>query len=163
MKKSLSMLALAAALAGICAVAFAEITPEEAKSIAAKQVPKGSTFVKLENEFDKPSPYYEVDFYDSSKHIGYEIEVFQSDGRIRSFGMEAKALKGGRNIVLKPEDVKALVLKEFPDAKIKRLGLDNDDGLFEYEVKFRARGLFGEITYNAESGAVLEKELQYQY
>lgn len=163
MKKLSSIIALAFCVLAISATAFAAtlIGPDQARTIAQKHVPTTSTVVRIENEFNKFAPYYEVKFYDSTTHTEYEVDVLQDSGAVRKFSMEAKALFGSSNIVLSTNDIQNLVLKEYPDARINRIHLDRDDYIYEYDVHFSTPNLRGEITYNPETGAVLEKELRY--
>ena len=46
---------------------------------------------------------------------------------------------------------------------IYELKLDREHGLYEYEVKFSASGLRGEMNINPETGVVLDKEVKYSF
>ena len=163
MKKLTSVLALTACALSISATAFAAISPEEAKAIAQKEVPATSTFLRIETEVNKYAPYYEVNFYDSTTHTEYEIDVLQKTGAVRKYSMEKKTVLGSPKIVLSANDIQAQVSKEYPGAVIRKIDLEIDNGLYEYEAKFRLPGAIGEVNYNAETGEVLEIELKYQY
>lgn len=165
MKKLTTLFATALAAAAISATAFAAaiISADEARAIAQKEVPATSThlFTKAENKHF--NPYYEVKFYDATTHTEYEIDVLQSNGAVKEFSMDVKNMMGSRVIALSANDIQALVQKEFPNAVIHEIELDTDDGFYEYEVKFHAPGLRGDMTFNPETGAVLEKDLKYQF
>ena len=146
----------------ISATAFAAnlISAEEARAIAQKQVPTGSTYLHTEAELQKLQPYYEVKFFDTATQTKYEIDVYQVNGKIKEYNMERKALGG---VILSKDDVKAIVTKEVGDVSIYELKLDREHGLYEYEVKFSASGLRGEMNVNPETGVVLDKEVKYSF
>lgn len=165
MKKLSAIIATALCSLAIAATAFAAelISADQARAIAAKYVPAGSSHIVTVNELHKYHPYYEVKFFDNATSTEYEVEVYQNGGAVKEFSMDAKAAIGSTKVALSQEDVKNIVLKEFPGAAITKLKLDTDDGLYEYEVKFYAAGLRGEITLNPETGAVLDKEVKYDF
>ena len=164
MKKATAFLTTACACLLVNATAFAaSITADEALVIAQKQVPASSTHIVTKVEMSKINPYYEVEFYDTSTSTQYEIDVLQANGAIKEFSMDAKALLGSKNVTLSKNDVEAIVKKEYPEAVFKKIELDIDNGLYEYEVKFTAPGVRGEYTLNPETGVIMEKELKYQF
>lgn len=162
MKKITVTLAILAALAA-SATAYAAISADEAKAIAAKEVPASSTHLFTKAEMHKLTPYFEVKFYDNATNTEYEIDVLQASGAIKEFSLDNKTVFGSSTIGLSTGDVQNIILKEHPQANIYKLELDRDNGLYEYEVKFTAPGVRGEYTLNAETGAVMEKELKYQF
>lgn len=165
MKKLTALLATAFAAVSLSATAFAAnmISADEALAIAQKQVPAGSTHIMTKAETVKQNPHYDVKFYDNATHTEYEVEVLQNNGAIKEFSMDAKASVGSNKITLSTADVQALVQKEFPNAVFQKIELSSDNGLYEYEVEFTAPGVRGEMTFNPESGLLLEKELKYQF
>ncbi len=166
MKKLTALITAALATLAISATALAAslISADEALAIAQKEVPAGSThiYTKLE-DMRSYRPLYEVKFYHIATNTEYEVEVFQSNGAIKEFSMDNKTQIGSTKIVLSTRDVQNIVLKEYPNAVIYKMELDNDDGLYEYEVKFHTPGLRGEMKINPESGVVMEKDLKYQF
>lgn len=163
MKKLTAVITGALTVLAISATAFAAnlINADEARVIAQKQVPASSTYLYTEAEMDKLSPYYEVKFFDAATQTKYEVEVLQTSGQIKKYSMDREALGGSVNVKLTQADVRAIVAKEVPGSSVYKLKLDADHGLYEYEVKFTAPGLRGEMNINPETGAVLEKELKY--
>ena len=70
--------------------------------------------------------------------------------------------KHGSNLVkLQVEDIKDIVLSEFPDAKIQEVELDIEANYKIYEVKFSTTNVKGEMEINPETGVVLEREIRY--
>lgn len=165
MKKLTAIITGALTVLAISATAFAAnlISAEEARAIAQKQVPTGSTYLHTEAELQKLQPYYEVKFFDTATQTKYEIDVYQVNGKIKEYNMERKALGGSANVILSKDDVKAIVAKEVGDVSIYELKLDREHGLYEYEVKFSASGLRGEMNVNPETSVVLDKEVKYSF
>lgn len=144
------------------ALAVNVISNNDALTIAKKLVPAKSTHISTILENDKLNPHYEVKFYDSNTNTEYEVEVLQN-GLIKEFSFDNKMLLGSNKVTLSEKDIKNLVLQDFPNAKIKKVKLEQDNGLYEYEVKFITNELQGEITFNPESGSILEKKLKYYF
>ena len=163
MKKMTTAIVTGLATLAFSATAFAAISANEAKAIAAKEVPTSSTHIMTKMEMHKLTPYFEVKFYDNATNTEYEIDVLQSNGAIKEYSMDAKTMMGSSKIVLSAGDVQALVMKEYPQAVFSKIELDRDNGLYEYEVKFSAPGVRGNYTINPETGVIFEKELKYQF
>lgn len=163
-KKFFTILAAAICTVAITATAFAAefISPEQARNIAAQWVPAGSTHLMTKDESHKYASYYEVKFYDNATNTEYEVEVLKNGGVVKEFNMNAQTVIGSTQVVLSAADVQNLVRKEFPNATFTKVKLDRDDGLYEYELKFYTPELRGEMKFNPESGALIEKELKYQ-
>ena len=159
-----NLMALAAALfaLNIGATAFAaEISAAEARNVAAKVVPASAEYVATENDADEKD--FDVKFYDSKARTAYEVDVNKVTGEVREYKMELKGYEGSPNAVLSVEDVKQIVLKEYPDAVIKsvKLDVDKETGLKEYDVKFSTKAVIGDYDINPENGQVVDKELKY--
>lgn len=114
------------------------------------------------DESHKYAAYYEVKFYDNTTNTEYEVEVLKNGGAVKEFKMDAQTVLGSPRVVLSAADVQDLVRKEFPNATFTKVKLDSDDGLYEYELKFYTPELRGEMKFNPENGALMEKELKYQ-
>ena len=161
---SKKMMALAAALfaLNISATAFAaEISAADAKAVAVKVVPASAEYVATENDLEDKD--FDVKFYDSKARTAYEVEVSKASGEVREYKMELKGYEGSPNAVLGVEDVKQIVLKEYPDAAFKavRLDVDKETGLKEYDVKFSTKAVIGDYDINPENGQVVEKDIRY--
>lgn len=157
------MMVLAAALftLNMNASAFAaEIGAQQAKDIAVKVVPASASYIVTENDIEDKN--YDVKFYDSAKAIEYEVEVSRLSGKITEWKMDMEREVGSNNVALSEADAKAIVQKEVPDAKIKSVRLELDNGLKEYEVKFENKELRGEMHINPETGKVIEKDFWYK-
>ena len=161
---SKKMMALAAALfaLNISATAFAaEISATDAKNVAVKVVPASAEYVATENDLEDKD--FDVKFYDSKARTAYEVEVSKLTGEVREYKMELKGYEGSPNAILSVEDVKQIVLKEYPDAAFKavKLDVDKETGLKEYDVKFSTKAVIGDYDINPENGQVVEKDIKY--
>ena len=159
-----NLMALAAALfaLNIGATAFAaEISAADAKAVAAKVVPASAEYVATENDLDEKD--FDVKFYDSKAKTAYEVDVNKVTGEVREYKMELKGYEGSPKAVLSVDDVKQIVLKEYPDAQIKsvKLDVDKESGLKEYDVKFANKVVIGDYDINPENGQVVERSLKY--
>lgn len=163
-KKLFTMMATVICTLAITVTAFAAefISADQARSIAAQWVPAGSTHLVTKDESHKYAAYYEVKFYDNATNTEYEVEVQKNGGAVKEFSMDAKTVIGSSRVVLSAADVQELVRQEFPNAVFTKVKLDHDDGLYEYELKFSTPELRGEMKFNPENGALMEKELKYQ-
>jgi len=99
---------------------------------------------------------------DSEQAYAAIEEVLKNGGAVKEFKMDAQTVLGSPRVVLSAADVQDLVRKEFPNATFTKVKLDSDDGLYEYELKFYTPELRGEMKFNPENGALMEKELKYQ-
>ena len=153
-RKILAIIAAAICTLAITATAFA------AEFINADHA--GSTHLVTKDESHKYAAYYEVKFYDNATNTEYEVEVLKNGGAVKEFKMDAQTVLGSPRVVLSAADVQDLVRKEFPNATFTKVKLDSDDGLYEYELKFYTPELRGEMKFNPENGALMEKELKYQ-
>ena len=159
-----NLMALAAALFAfnISATAFAaEISAAEARNVAAKVVPASAEYVVTENDADEKD--FDVKFYDSKAKTAYEVDVNKVTGEVREYKMELKGYEGSPKAVLSVDDVKQIVLKDYPDAQIKsvKLDVDKESGLKEYDVKLATKAVIGDYDINPENGQVVERDLKY--
>ncbi|MUU17897.1 MAG: hypothetical protein EP151_11550 [Phascolarctobacterium sp.] len=164
-RKILAIIAAAICTLAITATAFAAefINADQARSIAAQWVPAGSTHLVTKDESHKYAAYYEVKFYDNATNTEYEVEVLKNGGAVKEFKMDAQTVLGSPRVVLSAADVQDLVRKEFPNATFTKVKLDSDDGLYEYELKFYTPELRGEMKFNPENGALMEKNLNTKF
>ena len=162
-KKLVTILAAALCSLAILVKAFAAefINADQARNIAAQLVPAGSTHLVTKDESYKHIPLYEVKFYDNATNTAYEVEVLRNGGQVREFSMDAKTIQGRPQIILSVEEIQNIVSAESPNAVFTKVGIDRDDGLYEYDVDFYTPELRGEMKINPATGAVSEKEIKY--
>lgn len=132
-----------------------DFTGEKAKEIAEKKVPNGSVHISTKDDGKK----YEIEFYQESNKEWYELDVNKASQTVVSFDTKKTNHQGGSTVTLTEAQVKEIVLKEQKTADILSVKLEKDDGLMEYEVKFKADNCYGKYTIHPSTGVILERDL----
>lgn len=170
MKKNLLMLTLAASLAvtalplsmaqanGITSAAAAAQTMEDAQKKAAALLPKGSQL--LHSEVDDGQ--YELKYYNSTTKTMYKIEISTTTGNVTKVETQLNEVQKSspKASVLTEDAIKKIITSEIKDATILSTKLSMDDGVQEYEVDMKTSTLYGKYEINAQTGAVLEREIK---
>lgn len=89
----------------------------------------------------------------------YEIKVNPTTGAVVKIESELRGASNARSTTLTDEAVAAAVEAAYPGAEIIRKDEQIDDGNHEIEVFIVTDGLYGTLDLNAETGAILEREL----
>lgn len=161
MKKTLRRMALAAAailsvMAVAASAAGTDLTAENAKAMADQYVPAGSTHVGTKDD----GKHLELYYYHEGNQEQYEVEVSRLTGTITAFDSDRVGALGGASATLGESGAQAAVTGEFPSAAITSTRLDLEDGYWVYDITFQSGRCQGEYTVNAQSGAVLEREIK---
>ncbi|MDU4962419.1 MAG: PepSY domain-containing protein [Sporomusaceae bacterium] len=147
----------AAGVLTVSATALAAITEQTATEIAAKWVPASA-----EHMLTKPDGNeYEVEFLHKGTNEKYKIEVNKQTAAVTEVKTKRLDNRGSQLVSLDETVVRDIVRSEYPDAVIRSVKLDRDDGLQKFEVKFTAGNLRGEMEINPETGVIIERELHY--
>lgn len=133
------------------------LTLDEAKEIAKKYVPATATFVNSEEEENK----FEVYFHDTAAREAYEVEISKETKAVKKFESQLDNDLGSKMVKLSEAEIKALVMAKYPDITGVVINLNLDDGLYEYEVVFKANDFYGSMDINPETGAILECGIKY--
>ena len=152
MKKTFSILTAAV----LFMTPVSALTDKEAREIAEKYVPAGSTYVETETEHGKS----EVEFVKGK----YEYEVtVSSRGKVLEVEKDCTKKAGGRSFVLTKKEAMAKVKKAFKGAKITDIEKKKTkkDGCY-YEIEFKTSAYRGEAKVNAETGKITEYEKKYK-
>ncbi len=161
-KKRISILAVA--LVVIAAVAVAALAPRGAKAysedyakrLADGKVPSGSQMMGMEQDDDE----YEFLYVSADGTQRYEIEVSKQTGEMVKYEREAVAPQRSAEVKLSEQQAKDVLLKEYPQAELLSIRLDQDDGNAEYEAVFTTDGYQGSMEIQAASGEILEIKLK---
>lgn len=161
-KKKIGILAVI--LVAVAAIAVASLVPrgakayseDYAKSLAEGKVPAGSQMMGMEQDDDE----YEFLYLSTDGTQRYEIEVSKQTGEMIKYEREAVTPQRSGEVKLSQEQAKAIVLKEYPNAQLHSIRLDQDDGYAEYEAIFTADGYQGSMEIQADSGEILEVKLK---
>lgn len=156
-KKIFGLFLTAMGVLTIAATALAALNETAARETAAKWVPAGAIHLQTQNELDE----YEVKFLDQAAGVHYEIEVSKITGAVTEVKTKLKGDPGSLTVKLSQADVENIVRSEFPGAAIRQVKLETDDGYQQYEVRFTAEAVRGKMEINPETGAIIERELNY--
>ena len=180
MVKEILTLALAAAIFSGCGVRANEIGNEKAKEIALRHA--GLTVeevnsLRAERERDDKRTIYDVEFY-SKDNREYDYEIDAKTGEIISYDADAENISpsAGSNATnqtgsasqskITQEDAKKIALSKVPgapDAHIRELKKDVDNGIEEYEGEIIYNNNKYEFEINAQNGEVIKWESESVY
>ncbi len=152
MKRLFSL--MIAILVGIGAGALAEqlLTQDIVGSI----IPQNAQFLRTEND----DGYTEHD-YTTPDGTRWEVRIDPVSGNVVKVDIEVPGARGSASAVLTTEQAEAKLLELWPDASVYLITPDRDDGGHEYDVFFTTEAFSGRAELNAETGALIEAELDY--
>ena len=154
MKKKVLLIATAAIL--LLSTAALASQPDF-EQLARQYVPTDAVFERTERE----DGLTEVQFRSPDNSAEYDVKINPETQSVVRVEYDVRDDRGSTKVVLTEEDAKAQVLALYPDAEIVSVLLERDDRLQEYVVLFNASGFTGKIDLNPETGAVLDRELDY--
>lgn len=158
MKKTFHLLlgaALVCSVISMQAFAATSLTEQQAKTVAEKVVPSGSTHIRTENDDSN----YEVKFYNEANQEWYKVEVSKATQKVVAFDSDALKEQGSKTVKLTETQAKKIVTDEWKDAEILEVSLEKDDGYQEYEVRFKTATYYGEYTIHPETGLILSRDI----
>lgn len=141
----------------VSATVFAAINEVSAKEIAEKWVPASAVYVQTKTD----NLEYEVEFFNKATNEKYEIEINKLTEMVTEVKTKHSNQCGSHIRNLNENDVKNIVLSEFPGASIQRINLETEDGCQQYDVKFTTSTVRGKMEINPETGIIMERELKY--
>lgn len=151
MKKPLSLFVLFMTLC-LCLPALA-LTTQEVESAARAYVPDDATLA--ETELD--GGVYELVFRQET--AVFDVDVDAATGAVRKVEGEYKNIYGSHSRTLTDAEIPSLVTASFPEAEVLCAQETIDDGLYEIEAAFRTPSVYGVLSMNAETGAVMKFEM----
>ncbi|WP_042147276.1 PepSY domain-containing protein [Paucisalibacillus sp. EB02] len=133
------------------------ISPEEAIEIAQSEQDGYVESVELEREHGYV--YYEVDF----ENPDHDVYIDASTGevlRVEWDDDDRDEYNNKQNLesIMSIEEAKEIAVAEV-GGKVIEVDLDEDDGRYEYELELRTDRGEAEITIDAESGEIIEMEI----
>ncbi len=153
MKRLTILLLIAALLISAVSALAAEGSPEAA---ARSVVPAHAELLRTRTD-DGLTEYH----FHTADGAVYEVDVHPSTGSVVHVDMDAADQRGGAGVVLTPEQAQAKLLSLYPGAVIRLVHQERDDGRYEYEIHFSTDAFVGRAELNAETGALLDAELDY--
>lgn len=124
-----------------------------------------ATITKSKLDYDDGRQVYELEWYANGAKYDYEIAV--ATGEIVNSGYEAKTVVGtGNSATVSEATAKQTALSRVPGAtaaNIYKFKLDFDDGRWEYEGEIRYGTMEYDFTIDANTGALLEWDMESIY
>ena len=124
-----------------------------------------ATITKSKLDYDDGRQIYEIEWYANGAKYDYEIAV--ATGEIVNSGYEAKTVVGtGNNATVSEATAKQTAIARVSGATEKDIyewKLDYDDGRPEYEGKIIYGGTEYEFTIDANTGAIIEWDMESIY
>ena len=124
-----------------------------------------ATITKSKLDYDDGRQVYEIEWYANGAKYDYEIAV--ATGEIVNSGYEAKTVVGtGNNATVSEATAKQTAITRVSGATEKDIyewKLDYDDGRPEYEGKIIYGGTEYEFTIDANTGAIIEWDMESIY
>ncbi|MGY3714452.1 PepSY domain-containing protein [Sutcliffiella cohnii] len=139
------------------------ITVEEAKKIALNYVGKGEVEeVELERKNGSYVYEVEVEWMDDNAEIyidAYTGEVIYVEDDITNWinsneSNSSSTEKSSNKLITKEEAIN-IALNEIKDSKVKEVELDEDDGIYVYEIELKQSGKEVELDISAHTGEIL--------
>ncbi|MBS6629152.1 MAG: PepSY domain-containing protein [Clostridiales bacterium] len=148
------------------------ITLEKAKSIALGHVGLSASdvrFTKAKTDQDDGVKEYDIEFV--SGNYAYEFEIRASDGKIISYDREQAETKGttasGSTAAAKyigVDKAKSIALKDSgvsaSNASFVKAKLEEDDGIYVYEIEFYSGGMEYDYEIDAKTGKILDRSVE---
>lgn len=118
------------------------------------------TFTQCKLDYDNGVAEYDIEFTANAKH--YEYEIRASDGKVLEFSSEAIPDPTGLISESRAKEI-ALTRAGFSASQVsfKKCELDYDNGITKYEVEFTVNGTEYEFEINANTGAILEMDVDH--
>lgn len=134
---------------------------EEAKAAALKQV--NGTVESVELESKNGQTYYEVDIDKDKKDYdiyvdAYTAEILKVEENNFDDDLDDQISTKTTEALLSQQEAMAIATKQITGEVVK-IELDKDDGRYEYEMELKTDKGEADITIDAETGKVLELEL----
>lgn len=129
-------------------------------------------FLKAKLENDDGTAEYDIEF--TANNVKYEYEIDASDGKVLEFSSkaiseapnDAGASSAEASVQITLDEAKDIALKHagFTSSQVEftKAQLDYENGIAEYEIKFRVNGYEYEYEINAETGKIIEYEIDDQ-
>ena len=142
-----------------------EAKPQEIALAHAGVNAADATITKSKLDYDDGRQVYELEWYANGAKYDYEVAV--ATGEIVNSGYEAKTVVGtGNSATVSEATAKQTALSRVPGAtaaNIYKFKLDFDDGRWEYEGEIRYGTMEYDFTIDANTGALLEWDMESIY
>lgn len=143
------------------------ITAQEARQAALDDAGLSEsevTFIKTKLDQDNGSMVYDIEFYTASQEYDYEIDaltgkVLSVDNEIGGFTAQTQT-----GSYISAEEAKAKVLEHLgmdaSEVTFKKVELDYDDGMMQYEIELYTADREYDYDLNAQDGSILSWDFE---
>ena len=129
-----------------------------------------ATITKSKLDYDDGRQVYEIEWYANGAKYDYEIDA--ATGKIVSYDYDAEnytpsqSTNANANVKISEATAKQIALSSVPGAtaaNLYKFKLDFDDGRWEYEGKIRYGTMEYDFTIDANTGAIIEWDMESIY
>lgn len=132
---------------------------ESGVAAARAEVPPDAVFMGLKD--DKDTVMFE--FFDNNTLRSYEAVVLKSVNMVQEVQIGGSSNPGSATVTKTSQDIEAIVLQAYPDAKNIEIALKKEGNLNHYEAAFAtAKFTKAEVKLNPVTGAIGSQKLQYK-
>ena len=132
---------------------------ESGVAAARAEVPPDAVFMGLKD--DKDTVLFE--FFDNNTLRSYEAVVLKSVNMVQEVKIGGSNNPGSATVTKTSQDIEAIVLQEYPDAKNIEITLKKEGNLSHYEAAFStAKFSKAQVKLNPVTGAIGSQKLQYK-
>ncbi len=152
-KKLLATLALAGSLM-FSANAMAAVRGTDAIEVAKEKLPPSIVVMG----YDEDENTAIVNFRDPDNLLDYEVEVGMESGKVLKMDVEGSSIPGSTVVTKSIDEIAAIVLEEYPNAREMLVTLEQEGDRYFYEAEFVTDEYAAELTINPVTGAFSERE-----
>lgn len=136
--------------------AKAYITKDEAIQIALDKIAGPAKLVEIELDNENGQVHYEIAMVD--ENLEYELDIDAVKGKVLKFQKEIKTKLSDQASLSEEEAIKFALEKIGSQANVKKVDLDQDDGVVYYDIDLFDDNHEYEIEIHASTGQVLKFE-----
>lgn len=132
-------------------------SPQEAVAAAKAEVPATCVMYGYKEEDGKSI----INFRDNENYLDYDVEVNVTTNKVLEVDIIGSNISGSTNVVKTEEDIKAIILEAYPDAKNIQIKKEVEGNNTHYEADFSTEKYTVEAELNPVTGAFAKRELEY--
>lgn len=132
------------------------LSKNECKKLALKKVKK-ATVISLTEKIDDGFTVYKVTLKKGNKK--YKLEYLAEGSKLIEYEWETTKVSNSSKGYISSSKAQEIALAKVTGGQVVKCKLDSDDGIPEYEIEIMAGGIEYEFTIHAETGKILEMDI----